>query len=142
VASQEHASFAASRITFHGGRWSAQIAITNETGKPMYETTWSPPGDYGMTWNGPALVYSGLDVLQNRRLIYVPADREAPDIPYPLPPGATWRGTISGYVPAEPRIPRATQIWIRYPVFGVGVPWDGVTPSGALQWISQQAVKL
>jgi hypothetical protein len=81
-------------------------------------------------------------VLQNRRLIYVPADREQPDIPYPLPPGATWHGTISGQVPARPRLPRATQIWIRYPVLGVGAPWDGFTPAGALQWISQKAVEL
>lgn len=134
-------SYSATNLTFHDGRWSARIAITNDTGKPMYEATWSPPGDYGMTWNGPALVYSGVDVLQKRRLIYVPADREKPDIPYPLPAGATWHGTISGKVPAKPRLPRASQIWIRYPVFGVGSAWDGYS-SGALQWISQKAIEL
>jgi hypothetical protein len=81
-------------------------------------------------------------VLGERRLIYVPADREQPEIPYPLSAGATWRGRISGKVPTDPRVPLRTQIWIRYPVFGVGYPWDGATPSGALQWISLKAVEL
>jgi hypothetical protein len=95
-----------------------------------------------MTWNGPALVYSGLDVLGSRRLIYVPADREVPDIPYPLPRGATWSGTISGAVPADPKLPHGSPIWVRYPVLGVGQPWDGVTPTAAVQWISTKAIEL
>jgi hypothetical protein len=104
---------------------------------------WSPPGnDSWRVWNGPALVYSGLDVLGNRRLIYVAADREEPNIPYPLKPRATWRGTISGKIPAEPRLPRATDIWVRYPVFGIGHAWDGTNPAEAIQWISQKAVQL
>jgi hypothetical protein len=142
VATAERIAYATDRITFHDGRWSADIAITNNTGKPLYESTWSPPDNYGRTWNGPALVYSGLDVLGSRRLIYVPADREAPDVPFPLKPGATWHGTISGDIPSEPRLPRKTSIWVRYPVFGVGAPWDGVTPTAAVQWISQRGVEL
>ena len=142
TATAERIAYGAERIAFHDGRWSARISITNDTPAPLYEATWSPPNDYGRVWNGPALVYSGVDVLGNRRLIFVPADREEPDIPFPLRPGATWRGTISGKVPAEPSLPQATPIWVRYPVFGVGATWDGVTPSVAVQWISQKAVQL
>jgi hypothetical protein len=127
---------------FHRGRWSADISVTNDSPKALYQAIWSPPGSEGVTWNGPALVYSGLDVLQERRLIFVPADREKPNIPFPLAPGATWRGTISGKVPASPPLPRADQIWLRYPVFGIGQVWDGFTQALALTWISQKAVEL
>jgi hypothetical protein len=142
----EHATsvdvrYSASRVVFHDGRWSADIAVANHSDRPLYEGTWSPaPG--GFTWNGPALVYSGLDVLGDRRLIFVPADREMPDIPFPLKPGATWRGTVSGKVPAVPPLPKADSIWVRYPVFGVGHVWDNFTQSDAVQWISQKAVQL
>ena len=99
------------------------------------------PGSY-QSWNGPALVYSGLDVLQSRRLIYVPADSEKPDIPYPLKPGASWRGTISGKVPADPPLPKGEEIWVRYPVFGIGAAWDNFTTSSAVVWISLKSVQL
>jgi hypothetical protein len=127
---------------FHDGRWSAGVSITNQTGKPLYEATWSPPGSNGRTWNGPALVYSGLDVLGARRLIFVPADRERPDIPFPLPAGATWRGTIGGKVPASPPLPRGDAIWVRYPIFGLGQIWDGFGAASAVQWISSKSVQL
>jgi hypothetical protein len=31
---------------------------------------------------------------------------------------------------------------VRYPVLGVGQPWDGVTPTAAVQWISTKAIEL
>ena len=130
------------RVAFHDGRWSADITVTNNSDKPLYEGTWSPfPGDF-RDWNGPALVYSGLDVLQERRLILVPADREQPDIPFPLKPGVSWHGTIGGKVPAEPQIPKGEQIWVRYPVFGVGAIWDNITTSSSVVWISLKSVQL
>jgi hypothetical protein len=129
-------------ITFHDGRWSVRATVTNATREPLYEATWAPPGDSGVTWNGPALVYSGHDVLGNRRLIFVPADKETPDIAFPLRPGATWRGTIEGKIPATPPLPRNDDIWVRYPIFGVGQVWDGVNSALAVQWISEQAVRL
>jgi hypothetical protein len=133
--------YSTSRLTFHDGRWSAAITVTNDSDKPLYEGTWSPtPG--GFSWNGPALVYSGLDVLQTRRLIYVPADTEQPAIPFPLKPGKSWHGTIAGKVPLDPPLPKADPIWVRYPVFGVGQVWDNFTPTSAVQWISQKAVQL
>jgi hypothetical protein len=141
-ATAEHVVYTTNAIRFHDGRWSARISIENRTNGPLYEATWSPPGDYGTTWNGPALAYSGLDVLGNRRLIFVPADREVPDIPYPIPAGATWRGTISGAVPAEPKLPHGSPIWVRYPVLGIGRPWDGFTTTAAVQWISAKAIEL
>ena len=146
VSWHEHASqidvrYSTTRIVFHDGRWSADIAVSNQSGKPLYEGTWSPaPGSF--TWNGPALVYSGLDVLGERRLIFVPADREQPDIPFPLKSGATWHGTVSGKVPAVPPLPKADSIWVRYPVFGVGAIWDNFTTSSSVQWISQKAIEL
>jgi hypothetical protein len=129
-------------ITFHDGRWSVRATVTNATRDPLYEATWSPPGDIGVTWNGPALVYSGLDVLGSRRLIFVPADTETPDIAFPLRPGATWHGTIGGKIPATPPLPHKDDIWVRYPVFGVGQAWDGVNNALAVQWISAKAVQL
>jgi hypothetical protein len=129
-------------IAFHDGRWTVRATVANGTKVPLYEATWSPPGDNGVTWNGPALVYSGLDVLGQRRLIYVPADKETPDIAFPLRPGATWRGTIEGRIPDLPRLPRADDIWVRYPVFGLGQPWDGLNSALAVQWISAKAVRL
>jgi hypothetical protein len=130
------------RIVFHDGRWSVGVTVANDSDKPLYETTWSPPGDIGAVWNGPALVYSGLDVLGNRRLIFVPADRESPEIAFPLEPGATWHGTIEGDVPTTPRIPRRSDIWVRYPMFGIGQVWDGVNAALAVQWISKNSVEL
>ena len=130
------------RVVFHDGRWRVRASVTNGTNEPLYEATWSPPGDFGVTWNGPALVYSGLDVLGQRRLIYVPADKETPDIALPLRPGATWQGTIEGKVPSSPALPRGEDIWVRYPVFGVGEPWDGENSALAVQWISEKAVRL
>jgi hypothetical protein len=129
-------------ITFHDGRWSVRATVVNATAGPLYEATWAPPGSNGVTWNGPALVYSGRDVLGNRRLIFVPADRETPDIAFPLRRGATWRGTIEGKIPATPPLPHDDEIWFRYPVFGVGQVWDGVNSALAVQWISERAVLL
>jgi hypothetical protein len=128
--------YSASRVVFHDGRWSADVTVENETGLPLYEATWSPsPGKF--TWEGPALVYSGLDVLGNRRLLVVAADTEQPDIPFPLKPGATWHGTISGDVPARPALPRGEPIWLRYPVFSVGH-----FASSMVHWISNKSVQL
>ena len=87
-------------------------------------------------------VYSGEDVLGTRRLIYVPAEKETPDIAFPLRPGSTWRGTIEGKIPAAPALPRRDEIWVRYPVFGLGQPWDGQNTALAVQWISAKAVEL
>jgi hypothetical protein len=128
--------YTASRVAFHDGRWSVDVGVTNETGHPLYEAIWSPaPGDF--TWEGPGLAYSGLDVLGNRRLIFVPADREQPAIPFPLEPGATWRGTVSGKVPATPPLPRGRAIWFRYPVFALDSP-----DAAKVHWISDRSVQL
>ena len=81
-------------------------------------------------------------MLGNRRLIYLPAHSEQPAIPFPLRDGATWRGTIEGRIPADPPLPRGEPIWVRYPVFGVGRPWDGFTAALAVQWISERSVEL
>ena len=80
-------TYTARHVTFHDGRWSAEVTVHNGSGKPLYEAAWSPPDSNGVTWNGPALVYSGLDVLGTRRLIYVPASKEEPEIPFPLRDG-------------------------------------------------------
>lgn len=128
--------YSAGRIVFHDGRWSADITVTNKTGHPVYEAIWSPaPGDF--TWEGPGLAYSGLDVLGDRRLIFVPADKELPAIPFPLKPGATWHGTVSGKVPSVPRLPRGREIWFRYPVFSLDSP-----DSSKVHWISDKSVQL
>lgn len=108
---------------------------------PLYETRWAGSTDWSL-WNGPALVYSGVDVLGDRRLIYLPADREEPAIPQPLGPGATWHGTIGGVLSQRPALPHGRPIWLRYPVFGLGRPWDYVSPSLAVQWISDRSVQL
>ncbi|MFL5927877.1 MAG: hypothetical protein ACJ77E_13200 [Gaiellaceae bacterium] len=142
AASAQPVHYAIDRIVFHDGRWRVRATVTNSTKEPLFEATWSPPGDFGVTWNGPALVYSGIDVLGQRRLIYVPADKETPDIASPLRPGATWRGTIEGKIPTSPALPRAADIWVRYPVFGIGQPWDGVNTALAVQWISAKAIRL
>jgi hypothetical protein len=135
-------TYTARHVTFHDGRWSAEVTVHNASGKPLYEAAWSPPDSNGVTWNGPALVYSGLDVLGSRRLIYVPASKEQPEIPFPLRDGATWRGRIEGKIPTEPQLPRGRPIWVRYPVFGIGRPWDGASAALAVQWISNSAVQL
>ena len=132
--------YTTTRIVFHDGRWTANVTVTNRSDKPLYEATWAPAG--WRSWNGPALVYQGLDVLGARRLIYVPAASEEPRIPYPLRPGATWRGTVVGKIPAAPALPRNDEIWLRYPVFGIGQPWDGVNNALAVQWISDKSVAL
>jgi hypothetical protein len=134
-------AYATDRIAFHDGRWTANVTITNKSDKPLFQTPWRV-GESWTTWNGPALVYSGLDVLGSRRLIYVPADREQPDIPSPLEPGKSWTGTFSGPIPAEPKLPRASDIWLRFPVFGIGMEWDMINPALAVQVISEQAVQL
>jgi hypothetical protein len=139
-ASQVAISYAASRIAFHEGRWSAEVTVANHTGKPLYEVTWSL-GDNHRTWNGPALVYSGLDVLGTRRLIYVAADHEVPKIPYPLRAGATWHGTVGGPLYETPVLPHKQSIWLRYPVFWLGAPFGGATGQ-SVQWISLKAIEL
>lgn len=141
-AAQVAVSYTTQSVVFHAGRWSARVIVRNETGRPLYEAVWSPPGNDGSIWNGPALVYSGLDVLGDRRLLFAPADRESPAIPVPLPNGATWRGTISGKVPEAPTLPRRAPIWFRYPVFGLGQTFDETTPSLNVLWISSKAIKL
>jgi hypothetical protein len=134
-------AYTARRLTLGDGRWSAEVTVHNGTGKPLYEAIWEPAGSNGVTWNGPALVYSGLDVLGTRRLIYLPADVEQPKMPFPLRDGATWRGTIGGRLPTTPALPRRRQIWLRYPVFGVGQPPEASTLP-PVQWISEKAVEL
>lgn len=140
-ASQVDVRYAARHIVFHDGRWSAEVTVRNRSGSPLYEAVWSPPGDPGTTWNGPALVYSGLDVLGTKRLIFVPADTEKPKLPVPLANGATWHGTVGGKLPEKPALPRGTTIWLRYPMFGLGRPYDG-TPSSGVQWISDKGFQL
>ena len=134
--------YTATGLRLHDGRWTANVSVENRSGGPLYETTWAPQGDFGSTWNGPALVYSGLDVLGDRRLIFLPADREEPSIPYPLQNGKSWHGTISGKLQAKPVIPHGQPIWVRYPMFGIGRPWDNVTAATAVGWISEKSVKL
>jgi hypothetical protein len=141
-ASSEPIVYHVSRIVFHDGGWSARVRITNASRTSLYESTWADPENKWSEWDGPALVYSGHDVLGDRRLIYIPASTEQPAIPFPLRPGATWSGTISGKVPSKPPVPRGEPIWLRYPIFGIGRPWDGLTPSFAVQWISNKGVTL
>jgi hypothetical protein len=133
--------YAVTSIRFHDGRWSARISVANRSGKPLYETAWAADLSH-IRWDGPAIVFAGLDVLGNRRLIYFPADREEPAIPLPLRPGATWHGTVSGKLPDAPPLPRGKQIWVRYPEFGIGQVWDGLNPALAVQWISDRSVTL
>jgi hypothetical protein len=45
-------------------------------------------------------------------------------------------------IPQRPALPRGRPIWVRYPVFGLGRPWDYLTPSLAVQWISGKGVQL
>jgi hypothetical protein len=135
-------TYTASRLRLRGGRWSAVVTVHNGSPKALYETGWEPPDSNGVTWYGPALVFSGNDVLGERRLIYLPADSEAPRTPYPLRPGATWRGTIGGRLPRAPALPRGRPIWLRYPMFGIGAPWDGANSALAVQWISAKGVEL
>jgi hypothetical protein len=146
VAWRDHASaqdvaYRTQRIVFHDGRWSVRMTITNRSDEPLFQATWRV-GESWRTWNGPALVYSGLDVLGARRLIYVAADREEPELPFPLAPGASWTGTVGGALPARPALPHGSDIWVRYPILGIGAEWDGATPSLALQVISEKGVRL
>jgi hypothetical protein len=135
-------SYVTHRLVFHDGRWSADVTIHNQSDKPLYETVWAPD-TVGFRWDGPALVYSGLDVLGSRRLIYVPADEERPELPFPLRPGQSWRGTLSGKVPSKPPLPRRTDIWLRFPVFGIGAEWDTFgNPALAVQVISERGAQL
>ena len=135
-------SYVTHRLVFHDGRWSAEVTIRNESDKPLYETVWSQD-NAGFRWDGPALVYSGLDVLGARRLIYVPADDERPELPFPLRPGQSWRGTVSGKVPSKPPLPRNTDIWLRFPVFGIGQEWGTYdNPALAVQVISERGATL
>ena len=129
---------------FHDGRWSARISVHNGTDEPLYEADWAPSESANpyFTWNGPAIVFNGLDVLGNRRLIYFPADHEEPALPYPLRPGQTWSGTIGGKLPARPALPKASPIWMRYPLFGLGKPWDNITTTDVVQWLSDKSVEL
>jgi hypothetical protein len=135
-------SYVTHRLVFHDGRWSADVTIRNRSDKPLYETVWAAD-NVGFQWNGPALVYSGLDVLGNRRLIYVPADDERPELPFPLRPGQSWHGTLSGKVPSKPALPRRSDIWLRFPVFGIGQKWNSFDNAAlAVQVISEQGVQL
>jgi hypothetical protein len=140
-ASSQPITYRTASVRLHDGRWSARISVHNGSGTRLYETRWAGSTNWS-AWNGPALVYSGLDVLGDRKLIYLPADREVPAIPEPLEPGATWHGTIGGVIPQRPALPRGRPIWVRYPVFGLGRPWDYLTPSLAVQWISGKGVQL
>ena len=133
-------SYTTRHIVLHDGRWSARLTISNETGKPLYEAAWKPDST-GLTWDGPALLYAGHDVLGFRALIYVPADTEKPAIPFPLRSGRTWSGLVEGRLPTTP-LPHGTPIWMRYPVFGVGQAFDGVNSALGLKWISEQGFRL
>jgi hypothetical protein len=130
-------TYTTDHLVFHDGRWSARISVTNRTGGAVFELTWAVAGDW-RTWNGPALVYPGEDVLGGKHLIYVPADQVEPPIPYPLRNGATWAGTIQGKIPSAPLIPHGQPIWFRYPVFNVGAGVSG----RPVQWISEKSVQL
>jgi hypothetical protein len=142
-ASAQKIQYSAHHIVFHDGRWSARITLHNGTDKPLYPAPWEPAESKGFTWNGPALVYSGRDVLGNRRLIYVPADAARPTMPFPLQQGATWRSTVSGKVPTKPALPRREKIWLRYSVVLVGVPFVNAAGNGdKVDWISDKAIEL
>lgn len=136
-------SYTARHIVFHAGRWSAEITLHNDTGQPLYPAPWEPADTKGFTWNGPALVYSGLDVLGSRKLIFAPADTTSLEMPFPLRQGATWRATVGGKVPSDPRLPRRSDIWLRYSLVSVGAPWSN-EPGHAVtvDWISLKAVRL
>lgn len=142
-ATVQQVAYTARHIVFHAGRWSADITLHNGTGRPLYPAPWEPAATKGFTWNGPALVYSGLDVLGSRRLIFVPADRTSSEMPFPLRPGGTWSATVGGKVPSDPRLPRRSDIWLRYSVVSVGAPWANVVGHAmTVDWISQKAVQL
>ena len=139
-ASQVAISYTTSRIAFHDGRWSAEVTVANHTGKPLYEVTWSL-ADNHRTWNGPALVYSGLDVLGTRQLIYVAADEELPRSRTRSRPAR--RGTARSAARCTRRRCCRTEqsIWLRYPVFWLGAPFGGETQQ-SVQWISLKAIEL
>ena len=142
-ASVQKIAYTARHIVFHDGRWSAEITLHNGTGQRLYPAPWEPSDTKGFIWNGPALVYSGLDVLGDRRLIYVPADRASSDMPFPLEPGATWRATVSGKVPSEPPLPRHDTIWLRYSVVYIGAPFSEAVGNAAhVDWISNKGFEL
>ena len=142
-ASVQKISYTARHIVFHAGRWSAAITLHNGTSQVLYPAPWEPSDEKGFTWNGPALVYSGLDVLGERRLIYVPADSSSSEMPFPLKPGATWSATVSGKVPSEPPLPRHDRIWVRYSVVYVGVPFAHVVGNAErVDWISERGFEL
>jgi len=135
--------YTARHIVFHDGRWSAEITLHNGTAKPLYPAPWEPSASKGFVWNGPALVYSGHDVLGGRRLIYVPADSARPPMPFPLPRGETWRATVGGKVPAKPVLPRHETIWLRFSVVLVGVPFaEAVGNAERVDWISEEGIAL
>jgi hypothetical protein len=141
--SQTPVVYTTRHIRFHAGRWSAQITVANNTGKPLFEARWAPSDSFGSDWNGPALVFSGLNVMGARQLIFSPADTESPKLPFPLQPGGRWRGTIGGRLEPVPKLPRGEPIWIRFPVFGVGEPWNTSTsPALGVTWISDKAIQL
>ena len=82
-------------------------------------------------------------MLGSRHLIYVPADDEHPELPFPLRPGQSWHGTLSGKVPSKPALPRHTDIWLRFPVFGIGQKWTTFdNPALAVQVISEHGAQL
>jgi hypothetical protein len=142
-ATVQKVSYSARHIVFHDGRWSAEITLHNGTGQPLYPAPWEPSDSRGFTWNGPALVYSGLDVLGSRRLIYVPADSASSEMPFPLKQGATWRATVSGKVPITPPLPKRNTIWLRYSLVLVGVPFAQVLGNGqTVDWISEKGIGL
>jgi hypothetical protein len=136
-------SYTARHLVFHGGRWSVEITLHNDSDKPLYPLPWEPADSKGFTWNGPALVYSGVDVLGARGLIYVPADFARPVMPFPLRPGATWRATVGGKVPSKPALPRRDTIWLRYSRVAVGVPFANVVGNAqTVDWISEKGIEL
>jgi hypothetical protein len=142
-ATVQKVSYTARHIVFHDGRWSAEITLHNGTDQRLYPAPWEPAGAKGFTWNGPALVYSGLDVLGERRLIYVPADSASSEMPFPLEQGATWHATVSGKVPSEPPLPKRNQIWLRYSRVLVGVPFGQVVGNAqSVDWISEKGIEL
>ena len=142
-ASVEPIQYTARHIVFHDGHWSAEITLHNGTGKPLYPAPWSPSDSNEFVWNGPALVYSGKDVLGYRRLIYVPADTAKPEMPFPLARGATWRATVEGTVPARPVLPKGEPIWLRYSVFYSACrSRESSSNADRVDWISAKGIHL
>ena len=55
AASAQPVHYAIDRIVFHDGRWRVRATVTNSTKEPLFEATWSPPGETRGCWIHPVV---------------------------------------------------------------------------------------